>query len=413
MNYLSKKLGEVLPLPFDFTPFLAPADTIVSVVMTVNVVSGVDPSASSIIPSGSPTITLGVVSTTVSDGVVGVVYQINCVAKTSTNNYYKITTQLDIVDSTTARQQFADFCLRQLGAPVINIEVADEQLEDCISQAVKFFHEFHFDGIERDYYIYRLVGSTITVANGALFQKGDTLSSLDGTTQTLISNVAGNVLTTNRQLGYIKFAVGQTVRGLDPNSPQTTISSIVLGDLDNGWIPVTDGVVGVKRLLNITSILGSSDYMFNVQYQIMLSEVQNLVSQGTAYFYGVQQYLGQLDFIMKKEKDFRFNRRQNRLYLDVAWGTDVRAGDIVVAEVYRALDENAFKAIYEDRWLRKYAIALIKKIWGGNLRKYQGMPLPGGVTFNGQQIYNEAAEEIKELENEALVNSAPLEFMVG
>lgn len=415
MQYQSKKIGEVLPLSFNFTEFLQPTETISSAALTVTVVRGIDPAANFILPGTSPTITLGVVSTTVSNGVADAAYQIKCMATTSTGKIYNVTIELDVFDTTTARQQFADFCIRQLGAPVINIEVSDEQVDDCIQQAINYFHEYHFDGIERDYYVYRITGTTITVANAASFAVGSTLTSTDGRTQALISSVnyQTNVITINKQMGYDKFTIGQTVRNLDPNSATTTISAIVLGDVDNGWIPAGDNIVGVKKILNITSILGSADYMFNVQYQIMLSEVQNLVSQGTSYFYGVQNYLGHLDFVMKKEKDFRFNRRMNRLYLDVAWSVDLRVGDIVVAEVYRSLDEVTFPEIYQDIWLRKYTTAMIKRIWGGNMRKYQGMQLPGGVIMNGQQVYDEAVQELQQLENEAIYSTSPLEFMIG
>jgi hypothetical protein len=313
----------------------------------------------------------------------------------------------------TSRQQLADYALRQLGAPVINIEVDDSQVQDCIELAIQYYHEYHFDGIERDYYSYIIQGTQITVADGSIFSKGDTIQSTDGSTTALIASVNGNVLTTNKQMGLVKFSVGQTVGNNARPGLTTTITDIVLGDPDNGYIPCGDPIVGVKKILNITSILGSSDYMFNVQYQIMLSEVQNLVSQGTAYFYGVQQYLGHLDFIMKKEKDFRFNRRMNRLYLDVAWTSDVKVGDVVVAEVYKYLDDSVFAEVLDDIWLKRYTTSLIKKMWGNNLRKYQGMQLPGGVTFNGQQIYDEAIQEIQALENEAIYSTSPLEFAVG
>jgi hypothetical protein len=312
-----------------------------------------------------------------------------------------------------ARQDLADFILRQLGSPVIVIEVDSQQLEDNIDLAVQYYHEYHFDGIERDYLSYIIVGTKITVANATGFTKGAAISSLDGATVALISDVTGNVITINKQVGLIKFSVGQTVTNNTQGGVQTTISGIVLGDPDNGWIPVADEVVGVKKILNITSILGSSDYMFNVNYQIMMSEIQNLTSAGTAYFYGVQQFLGHLDFIMKKEKDFRFNRRMNRLYLDIAWTQDVKVGDVVIAEVYRALDEVNFPKILDDIWLKRYATALVKKQWGSNTRKYQGMQLPGGVTFNGQTIYDEAVEEVKYLEGEAIYSTSPLEFMTG
>lgn len=412
---IAKYSQEIIPITLDFSTLIDASDYIASTTWAATVLIGTDNTPSAIF-SGTPTNTTKTASTVLTGGVSGVHYSISCTVTTHLGLKYILSDELRILTVTTAssaRQDFADYCLRKLGAPVVNVEVDSQQLEDCIDDAILHFHEYHFDGIDRDYYLYRIIGTTVTVADGSFFAKGANLSSIDGKTTALISDVTGNVLTINKQMGFDKFTVGQTVRSTDPNSPQTTISAIVIGDTDNGYIPAQDNIVGVKKILNITSIMGSSDYMFNVQYQIMLSEVQNLVSQGSAYFYSVQQYLGHLDFIMKKEKDFRFNRRMNRLYLDVAWGLDVKVGDIVVSEVYRSLDEVAFPEIFQDIWLRRYTTALIKKMQGTNLRKYQGLTLPGGVTFDGKEIYDEAIAEIEALESEALYSASPLEFITG
>ena len=310
-----------------------------------------------------------------------------------------------------SRQQLADFILSQLGAPVINIEVADSQLEDNIELAVEFYIEKHFDGIEREYLSHVITGTQVTVADGSIFKPNEPVTSMDGKTSAGIVSINGNILTTSKQLGFVRFAVGDTVK--NNAGVTTTVSAITLGDVDNGWIPVSERVMGVIKILNITSILGSADYMFNAQYQIMMSEIQNLTSAGTAYFYGVQQFLGHLDFIMKKEKDFRFNRRAGELFLDIAWTTDVKVGDIVIAEIYISSDDETYPRVLNDIWLKKYATALVKKQWGTNLRKYEGMQLPGGVTFNGQKIHDEAVIEIEKLEVEAISMSAPLGFMVG
>lgn len=419
-QFSNKAPTDVVQVSFDFTNlFVQSGEAIVTATWNVNVFTGTDGNPNAILSGASSTLGGGAFHL-ISNGLNGVTYQINCQV---TTNVGQVLTMGGLMLVTTGviggkiqtRQDFADYCIRQLGGGVINVEVSDDQIDDSIDAAMQYFHEYHFDGIERDYYFYQLQGTKITVADASSFNSGDTLYSMSGATTALIASVdkVNNILTTNKQMGIIKFSVGDTVRGGNPGGPTTTISNIVLGDPDLGYIPAAGNIVGVKKILNITSILGSADYMFNVQYQIMLSEVQNLVSQGVSYFYNVQQYLGYLDFVMKKEKDFRFNRRMNRLYLDIAWSVDVRVGDVVIAEVYRALDEDQFPEVYQDIWLRKYTTALIKKIWGGNLRKYQNMQLPGGVTFNGQQIYDEAAQEIATLENEAIYSTSPLEFMVG
>lgn len=311
------------------------------------------------------------------------------------------------------RQQLADYCLRSLGAPVINIEVDNDQLADRIEDAISYFHEYHFDAIERDFYVHKITGSTITVADATGFAVGDTISSIDDVTTTAqIASISSNVITINRQIGYEKFQVNQSIKKKG-TGPQTTITNIVLGDIDNGWVPAGENIVGVKKILNITNILGSGDYIFNAQYQIMMSEIQNLTAGSISYFYGVQQYLGHLDFIMKKEKDFRFNRRMNRLYLDISWGVDVKVGDIVVADIYRALDDAEFPEMLNDIWLKRYSTALIKRQWASGLKKYTGVQLPGGLTYNGQQIFDEAVGEIQRLENEAIFSASPLDFYCG
>lgn len=310
------------------------------------------------------------------------------------------------------RQQLADFALRQLGAPVINIEVDDSQIEDAIDIAIQHYHEYHFDGIVRDFMVHKITGSVITVADSTGFNVGDKIQNITGTTHATIKSVSNNQITINRQIGYDKFLVNQEVKNGN-GTATTTITDIVLGDIDNGWIECGDNIVGVTKILNITSVLGSSDYMFNMQYQIMMTELQALTKAGAASYWQTLNYLGHLDFIMKKEKNFSFNRRMNRLYLEVAWGTDIEVGDLVVAEVYRAIDEQAYPEVYDDIWLKRYVTALLKKQWGANLSKYQGMQLPGGITYNGQQIYQDAMVDLQKLEEEALYSTSPLDFFVG
>ena len=311
-----------------------------------------------------------------------------------------------------SRQELADFALRQLGGGVVNIEVTDDQIEDAIELTIQHYHEYHFDGIVRDYMSHRITGTQLTLDNVADILPGDTISSLTGSTTAKVISILGHVVTINRQIGYDKFSLNQQVINTK-NQTSTTITSIVLGDIDNGWITAGDNIVGVTKILNITNILGSSDYMFNVQYQVMMTEIQALTKAGASTYWQTMNYLGHLDFIMKKEKNFTFNRRMNRLYLEISWGTDVNVGDIVVAEIYRAVDETAFMEVYDDIWVKNYTTALIKKQWGQNLKKYGGMQLPGGLTYDGQTIYNEAINDIKDLKDEALYSTSPLDFYTG
>ena len=310
------------------------------------------------------------------------------------------------------RQGLVDYALRKLGAPVINIEVDASQIEDCITDAINHYHEYHFDGIMRDYMSHRITGTTITLTDATGFVAGGTIISADGKTQANIVSVANTTITINKQKGFDKFVINQAVKTIDL-AYSTTIVSLVLGDVDNGWVDAGDNIVGVTKILNVTSIMGSSDYMFNMQYQIMMTELQALTKAGASMYWQTLNYLGHIDFIMKKEKNFTFNRRTNRLYLEIAWDTDVHVGDIVVAEVYRAVDETQFPEVYDDIWLKRYVTALLKKQWGVNMSKYSGIQLPGGLTYNGRQTYEDASAEIEKLEAEALYSASPLGFEVG
>ena len=309
-----------------------------------------------------------------------------------------------------SRQELADFALRQLGGGIVNIEVTPEQLEDAITLCMRHYHEYHFDGIVRDYMVHKITGTQVTLADATGLTRGMTLVSVDSKTRALIDSVNGNVVTINHQLGYEKFQVGTVVA--TPNGT-STITNIVLGDVDKGYVEAGDNIVGVTRLLNVTNILGSADYMFNVQYQVMMSEIQALTKAGTSMYWQTMNYLGHIDFVMKKEKNYEFNRRMNRLYIEVSWSTEMNVGDIIVAEVYRAVDEESFPEVYDDIWVGKYTTALVKKQWGTNMKKYSGIQLPGGITYSGQQIFDEAMQEIATLEAEALYSTSPLLFMVG
>lgn len=311
----------------------------------------------------------------------------------------------------TSRQELCDYMLRQLGAPVINIEVDDQHLDDAIENAIEYYTEYYFDGVVRDFLVHKLTGSEIFITNSQSFTAGETIVNANGVTRASIASVTPTSIIINRQIGFTKFAVGDVITSNSNNS--ATISSITIGDIDVGYITIDESIVSVNKILNITSVLGSSDYMFNMQYQIMLQEVQMLSKGGASMYWSTMNYLSHLDFIMKKEKNFTFHRRMNRLMLEISWSTDVKVGDLICAEIYRAIDETQFTQVFNDRWLKRYSTALLKKQWGTNLKKYTGVQLPGGMTYNGQSIFDEAVAEIAELEALALSTSAPLNFEIG
>jgi hypothetical protein len=285
-----------------------------------------------------------------------------------------------------SRQELAEFCLRALGAGVINIEVSDDQLEDCVDMAVEYYREFHYDGIERDFIRAIVTETTLSVADTSTLVVGDIIT---GSTTGAISKVTSIVNTTDftvarvQNLKMFKFNETFTV-----NSVVYTITKVVEGSIDSNYFEIEDSVVGVLKVLNINSI--------NMQYYV-----------------GAMHYLADMEFVLKKEKTFRFNRRQNKIHLDIDWDLDVKPNDILVFEVYRYVDDDLYGEMLNDRWLRLYTTALLKRQWANNTKKYEGMQLPGGMRFTGQQMYMEAMQEIAMLEQEMRDCEEPLLFVVG
>jgi hypothetical protein len=172
-------------------------------------------------------------------------------------------------------------------------------------------------------------------------------------------------------------------------------------------------VYGITRVLPIVTGSGSSKSLFDLQYQLRLNDLYDLSSTSIIYYNTVMSHLSLLDLILNGHIVYRFNRMQDRLYLDLDWTADVEIGHYVIVECYRALDPNEFVKIWREPWLKHYVTAQFKKQWGANLSKFTGMQLPGGVTIDGGAMYDQAMNEIKELEDDLMTKSSPLEFYMG
>jgi len=316
--------------------------------------------------------------------------------------------------SISSRQGLIEYCLRKIGGGVVNIEVSADQLDDRVQEALDYYHEYHFDGIERDILVRKLTGTVLTLGSVAGINVGDKVTCTSKGIYASVISIDGtlNKITINKTTAPAAtvFATNDVIDGTFGSA---TILGVSLGDVDKGYLPADEGIMSVIRVLNISGVLTSGDFMFNAQYQVMMNEMRNITSGGTQYLYGMMQYLGHLDFILKKEKDFRFNRRMFKIFLDINWGTEVAVGDYVAVEVYRAVDDETYSNVLNDIWLKKYATALIKEQWGENLSKYTGMQLPGGLQYDGARIKQEGKDEVQKLQDEAISSSAPLSFMVG
>ena len=313
----------------------------------------------------------------------------------------------------TTRTQFKDYCLRRLGFPVIQINVDDDQVEERIDDALQFWNDYHFDGTEK------------------IFMK----------------------------------------------------HQITAEDINRRWIYAPDAVTFITGVFPFDDS-NSSINMFDLRYQLRLHDLYDFTSVSYVSYEITMQHIRTLNLLFSGTPQFRFNRHQNKLFLDIDWTSDVQVGEYVIVECYRKLSpvtitltgtvttdgsantvtgygtkfdqellENDFitingedKQVYritspttlelqspvsspvdnvsvtsagysdvwDDRFLKRYTTALIKRQWGENLKKFGGIQMPGGVTLNGKEIYDEAIEEIKQIEEEIYnFNSLPSEIFTG
>ena len=270
----------------------------------------------------------------------------------------------------TSKQELKDYCLRQLGAPVLEINVADEQVDDLLDDALQLFHERHFDGVERMYLKHQLTQDDIDrgIATGA--------------------TGVGIVTTTG---------ISTNVSG---------ISSITSNFYEtSNFLAVPDSVIGIEKVFKFdTSTISGS--MFSIKYQLFLNDLYQFNSIDLLQYSMVKTYLEDIDFLLTTDKQIRFNQRQDRLYMDVDWG-NVTEGDYIVMDCYRAMNPNDYSRVWNDSFLKMYLTALVKRQWGQNLMKFQGVKLPGGVELNGRQMYDDAEKELERI-REMMSNSYEL-----
>jgi hypothetical protein len=317
------------------------------------------------------------------------------------------------------RQGLIDYCLRALGEPVVEINVADEQLEDRVDEALEYWRHYHWDGSEKMYMKHIISASEINIVDAIAedFEIGETVTgSTSGATAVVVvehkRQPAGNLLLVKNIVGTfladeeIVGGVSGTTTTLDDTTP------FVLGSFDKRYLDIPDLVYGVTRVLPFSSA-SSSKNLFDLQYQLRLNDLYDLSSTSIIYYKTVMNHLALLDLELNGRPLYRFNRMENRLYLDVNWESNIALGDYVVIECYRALDPAEFTKVWNEMWLKHYVTALFKRQWGINGKKFQGMVLPGGVSIDFQGMFDEAEKEIDDLEDELQNKSAPLEFFMG
>ena len=243
----------------------------------------------------------------------------------------------------TSRSDLIDYCLRRLGAPVIEINVDTAQVEDRIDDAFQFYREYHFDAVEKIYLKHEITAQDIT----------------------------------------------------------------------NQYVELSDAVVGVERVFPFMN-KSTGTNIFDIKYQILINDLYSLMSTDLIYYTEVRQELELINQLLVGQKPIRFNRHMNRLFIDMDWAADVVPGTFIIVECWRILDPDVFTDVYNDMFLKRYATALIKRQWGDNMKKFSGVQLPGGVTLNGEIVYQEAVEEIRQIETEIQSRfELPVDMFVG
>jgi hypothetical protein len=240
------------------------------------------------------------------------------------------------------RSEFKEYCLRTLGKPVLEINVDDDQVEDRIDQALKYYWDYHFDGSEKIYYKHQV-------------------------------------------------------------SAQDKI---------NQYITLPENIIGAVNIFNIGDALNTNN-MFNIRYQIALNDLYTLTSVSMVPYYMALQHIQTLEYLLVGKQPLRYNRHMNKLHIDMDWNK-LEDNHYLIVEAYQIVDPTTYTDVWGDRWLAEYTTALIKRQWGTNLKKFEGMTLPGGIKFNGQTIYDEADAEIKALQKEMISSySLPVTDMIG
>jgi hypothetical protein len=257
-----------------------------------------------------------------------------------------------------SRTDLINYCKRQLGAPVLEINIADEQVDDLVDDALQYFHERHFDGVEQTYLKYKITQADIDRGRG---RGGD------------------------NPVGIVTTSAEATIAGT-----ATTFSY----EENSNYLQVPPAVIGINKIFRFDGSNTVTNNMFSVKYQLFLNDIYTFSSMEILTYAMTKRYLEDIDFLLTTEKQIRFNQRQDRLYLDLDWGS-VKVDDYVIIDCYRLLDPNDFARVYNDSFLKRYLTALMKRQWGQNLIKFQGVKLPGGIELNGRQIYDDAEKDLE------------------
>ena len=265
-----------------------------------------------------------------------------------------------------SKATFKEYIKRRLGAPVLEINVDDDQFDDRIDEAMQYFQEYHYDGSIKTYLKHQLTSSNLTQM--------------------------------------------KTNTSITSNPAETHDYSNTAFKEQQNYIVLPEFVLAVMNIFPFNDKHNMN--MFDLRYQMRLNDIYDLTSTNILNYSMVQQHISMLDDLLVGQTPIRYNTHQNRLYLDMDT-SNISADEFIIVECYRKIDPTDMTDIYNDMWLKKYATALVKYQWGENLSKFSGVALPGGVTLDATQMKTEAQEEITRLEEESRLNfdMMPIDLM--
>ena len=258
-----------------------------------------------------------------------------------------------------SRTDLINYCKRQLGAPVLEINVADEQIDDLVDDALQYFQERHFDGVTQTFLKYKITQEDIDRGRA----RGGTDNSAGITTSTATSTINGS---------SISFSFEE----------------------NSNYLQVPPEIIGITKVFKFDGSNTVTNNMFSVKYQLFLNDIYYFGSTEILTYAMTKRYLEDIDFALSTDKFIRFNQRQDRLYLDIDWGS-ATVDDYLIIDCYRLLDPSSYSRVWNDSFLKRYVTALVKRQWGQNLMKFQGVKLPGGIELNGRQIYDDAQKDLE------------------
>ena len=276
-----------------------------------------------------------------------------------------------------SRSTLIDYCKRQLGAPLLEINIADEQVSDLVDDAIQFFQERHFDGVIQTFLKYKVRQVDIDRARGR--------GAAD-------------------QVGIVTTTTSATIVG---------VSTTFTFEEDSNYLEMPSSVIGVNKLFHFDGSNTVTNNMFSVKYQLFLNDVAfNLGYAGILNYAMTKRYLEDINFALTTEKQIRFNQRQDRLYMDMDFAS-MTVDDFLVIDCFRIIDPDDHTGVYNDYFLKRYLTALMKRQWGQNLMKFQGVKMPGGMELNGRQIWEDGTAELEKLESRMNMDYElpPLDFI--